>query len=171
LGEDMGFTVAVVPPLVINGEMVSSTFVRKALSSGDMKRVHNLIGRPFSLHGRVVPGANRGAKMGFPTANLDIDTEQAIPTEGVYATLAYINDKAYNSMTYVGASPTFDDSRSIIEVFILDYSGDLYGNELKIDVIERLRGGKQFDTIEKLKQQITADIEKGRVLLDSRGRK
>ena len=171
LGEDMGFTVTVVPPLVINGEMVSSTFVRKALSSGDMKRVHNLIVRPFSLHGRVVPGANRGAKMGFPTANLDIDTEQAIPTEGVYATRAYINDKAYNSMTYVGASPTFGDSRSIIEVFILDYSGDLYGNELKIDVIERLRGGKQFDTVEKLKQQITADIEKGRVLLDSRGRK
>ena len=170
LGEDMGFTVTVVPPLVINGEMVSSTFVRKALSSGDMKRVHNLIGRPFSLHGRVVPGASRGAKLGFPTANLDIGPEQAIPTEGVYATLAYINDKAYNSMTYVGASPTFGNSRSIIEVCILDYSGDLYGNELKIDVIERLRGGEKFDTVEKLRQQITADIEKGRALLDSRGR-
>lgn len=170
LGKDMGFTVTVVSPLAINGEVVSSTFVREALSSGDMKRVHSLIGRPFSLHGRVVPGANRGAKLGFPTANLDVDTEQAIPIEGVYATRAYINDKVYNSMTYVGTSPTFGNSRSIIEVYILDYSGDLYGNELKIDVVERLRGGRQFDTVEKLRQQITADIEKGRVLLDSMGR-
>lgn len=170
LGEEKGFTVTVVSPLAINGEMVSSTFIRKALSSGDMKRVHNLIGRPFSLHGRVVPGANRGAKLGFPTANLDIDAEQAIPIEGVYATRAYINDEVHNSMTYVGASPTFGNNRSIIEVCILDYSGDLYGNELKIDIIERLRGGKQFDSVEKLRQQITADIEKGRVLLDSMGR-
>ncbi len=171
LGEDMGFTVDVVPPLAINGEVVSSTLVRKALASGNMKRVQNLIGRPFSLHGQVVPGASRGARLlGFPTANLGIDPEQAIPTEGVYATRAYIDDIAYNSMTYVGASLTFGESRSMVEVCILDYSGDLYGKELKVDFIERLRGGEKFDTVEKLRQQIAADIEKGRALLGTAGR-
>ncbi|MDD5591506.1 MAG: bifunctional riboflavin kinase/FAD synthetase [Dehalococcoidales bacterium] len=168
LGEDMGFTVDVVPPLELNGEAVSSTLVRKALASGNMKRVQNLIGRPFSLHGQVVPGANRGAKLlGFPTANLGIDPEQAIPAEGVYATRACIDDIAYNSMTYVGASLTFGESWSMIEVCILDYSGDLYGKDLKVDFIERLRGGEKFDTVEKLRQQIAADIEKGRKLLES----
>ncbi|GAI44043.1 unnamed protein product, partial [marine sediment metagenome] len=77
LGQEMGFSVTVVPPIIINGEVVSSTAIRNALAEGDMKRVQNLVGRPFSLHGRVIPGAERGIKLGFPTANLDTDPEQA----------------------------------------------------------------------------------------------
>jgi len=171
LGEDMDFAVTVVPPVMINGEMVSSTAIRKALADGDLKKVHNLISRPFNLHGRVIPGASRGAKLGFPTANLDIDPEQALPAEGIYATWAYINDRAYESMTNIGKRPTFGGHQSIVEVYILDYRGNLYGQELKIDIIEWLRGEKQFDTTEALRRQITEDIKQGRAILNSKGRK
>jgi len=129
-----------------------------------------LIGRSFGLHGHVIPGASRGAaKLGFPTANLEIDPEQALPAEGVYASRAYINGKTYESMTYIGRQPTFGGRQHAIEVYILDYNGNLYGSDLKIDIIERLRGEKQFDTAEALRQQITKDIERGKAILNARG--
>ena len=155
---------------MINGEVISSTAIRKALADGNLKRVHNLIGRPFSLHGQVIPGASRGTKLGFPTANLDIDPEQALPTNGIYATWAYINDKAYESVTNIGRQPTFGGRQNIVEIYILNYNSNLYGNELKVDIIERLRGEKQFDTTEALRQQITEDIKQGRTLLSSKSR-
>ncbi|MDI6814757.1 MAG: bifunctional riboflavin kinase/FAD synthetase [Dehalococcoidales bacterium] len=171
LGQDMNFSVTVISPIVISGEVVSSTAIRKALTDGDMKRVHNMIGRPFSLHGRVITGAGRGIELGFPTANLDIDQEQALPADGVYATWAYIDDKAYQSMTNIGKRPTFDGSRRIVEVYLLDYHSHLlYGHELKINIMERLRSEKQFDTAEELKKQITKDIKQGRAILKDRGR-
>ncbi|MFC2047090.1 bifunctional riboflavin kinase/FAD synthetase [Chloroflexota bacterium] len=170
LGQDMDFGVAVIPPVVINGEVVSSTAIRNALAGGDMRRVYNLAGRPFSLHGHIITGAGRGTGLGFPTANLDIDSEQALPAEGVYATWAYINDKTYQAMTNVGRRPTFGGSERIVEVYILDYQHDLYGRELKIDVIERLRDEKRFANVEELKKQIAEDVKHGKAVLDSRGR-
>ncbi len=166
LGQDMNFTVTVAPPLMINGEVVSSTAIRKALADGDMKRVHNLVGHPFSLHGRVITGASRGSGLGFPTANLDIDQRQALPAEGVYATRAYIDDQAYLSMTNIGKRPTFGGNERTVEAYILNYHGDLYGHELKIDIIDRLRNEKKFDSIEELKSQITEDIKQGRAILN-----
>ena len=170
LGRDMNFSVIVIPPIMVNGEVVSSTAIRKALADGDMKRVVNLIGRPFSVHGRVIIGSGRGIGLGFPTANLDIDSEQALPTEGVYATWTYIDDKAYQSMTNIGKRPTFGGSERTVEVYVLNYHSDLYGRELKIDIIDRLRGEKKFDTVDELKKQITEDVKQGRAILDSRGR-
>ncbi len=170
LGQDMNFSVTVIPPIMVNGEVVSSTAIRKALADGDMKRVSNLIGRPFSLHGCVITGSGRGIELGFPTANLDVDSEQALPTEGVYATWAYIDDKTYQSMTNIGKRPTFGGSERTVEVYVLNYHSDLYGRELKIDIIERLRGEKKFDTVDELKKQITEDVKQGRAILDSRGR-
>ncbi len=170
LGEDMNFTVTVIPPLMINGEVVSSTAIRKALADGDMKRVLNLIGRSFSFHGRVISGTGRGLELGFPTANLNIDSKQALPAEGVYATWAYIDDKAYQSMTNIGKCPTFGGNELTVEVYILDYHNSLYGHKLKIDIIERLRDEKQFDSIEELKNQITEDIKQGRAILKPRSR-
>jgi len=170
LGQDMNFGVIVIPPVIVNGEVVSSTAIRNALTDGDMKRVVSLIGRLFSLQGRVTSGTGRGSKLGFPTANLDIDLKQALPAEGVYATSAYIGDKAYQSMTNIGRRPTFSDDGRTVEVYILNYHGDLYGRELIIDVVERLRGEKQFDSVEELKQQIAEDIKQGIAILDSQGR-
>jgi len=170
LGQDMGFSVTVIPPIMINGEVVSSTTIRNALADGDMKRVSNLIGRPFSLNGRVTTGAGRGVGLGFPTANLDIDLRQALPADGVYATWTDIDGQAYQSMTNIGQRPTFGGNQRVVEVYILDYHNNLYGRELKIDVLERLRGEKQFATPEELKKQITEDIKQGRAILSPRGR-
>ena len=167
LGQDMNFSVTVVSPIVVNGEVVSSTTIRNALAKGNMKKVSNLIGLSFSLHGRVSTGVGRGVELGFPTANLDVNSEQALPADGVYATWTYIDDKAYQSMTNIGRRPTFGDSKRIIEVHILDYYSNLYGCEIKIDIIDRIRGEKQFDTVDKLKKQITGDIKQGRAILNS----
>ena len=170
LGQDMNFSVTVVPPVVINDEVASSTAIRKALADGDMKKVHQLIGRSFSLHGHVITGAGRGVELGFRTTNLDIDPEQALPADGVYATWAYVDDRAYQSMTNIGKCPTFGYNERTVEVYILNYDSDLYGRELKIDIIERLRDEKQFDNVEELKKQITEDVNQGIAILNSRGR-
>jgi len=170
LGQDMNFTVTVIPPIMINGEVVSSTAIRNALANGDMKKVLNLAGHPFSLSGRVTSGAGRGLDLGFPTANLDIVPEQALPADGVYATWAYIDGKAFKSMTNVGKHPTFGGSQRIVEVYVLDYHSDLYRHELKIDIMARLRSEERFDTVDELKKQITEDIKQGRAILNSRGR-
>ena len=170
LGQNMNFSVAVVPPIVINHEVASSTTIRKALADGNMKKVHQLIGRPFSLHGRVTTGAGRGVELGFRTTNLDIDPEQALPADGVYATWAYVDDKAYQSMTNIGKCPTFGYNERTVEVYILNYDSDLYGHELKIDIIERLRDEKQFNTAEELRKQIIEDVNQGRAILSSQGR-
>jgi len=170
LGQDMNFTVNVMSPVIINGEVVSSTAIRNALANGDMKRVHRLSGYFFRLHGRVVTGAGRGIELGFPTANLAVNSGQAIPADGVYATWAYINDEAYPSMTNIGLCPTFGDSERTVEVYVLDYHGDLYEHEMKIDIIRRLRDEKKFGTAEELKRQIAEDVKQGRAILDSQGR-
>ena len=170
LGRNMGFSVTVVPAVVINGEVVSSTAIRNALAEGDMEKVHCMMGRPFSLHGHVVLGEGRGKELGFPTANLEKNSEQALPADGVYVTRAYIDGKAYQSMTNIGQRPTFGGGERVVEVYIPDYHGDLYGRELKIDVVERLRREKQFDTAGELKKQLAEDIKQGRAILNSRGR-
>ena len=169
LGQEMGFSVTVVPPIIIDGEVVSSTTIREALAKGDMKRVQNFIGRPFSLQGRVIPGARRGIKLGFPTANLDIDREQALPPDGVYVSQAHIDDQIYPAMTNIGKRPTFGGSKRVVEVHLPDYNSDLYGRELEIDFIERLRGEKKFDTPQELKKQIAKDVKQGRAILKNRG--
>ena len=169
LGQDMNFTITVMPPVMINGEVISSTAIRNALAIGDMKRVHRLLGYFFSLRGRVVTGSRRGIELGFPTANLSVNSDQAIPADGVYATWAYIDDKAYPSMTNIGRCPTFDDGERTVEVHVIDYQGDLYEQEMKINIIERLRDEKKFDNAEALKRQIAEDIKQGRAILESRG--
>ena len=170
LGEEMGFSVTVVPPVKLNGEVVSSTAIRQALADGDVKKVYRLTGRPFSLCGRVVAGAGRGVALGFPTANLDVDPEQAVPADGVYAGWAYINGRAYQSMTNIGRNPTFADSERTVEAYILDYKDDLYGQELRLDIVARLREEKQFDSAVELKKQIAEDIARGRSILGSGGK-
>jgi riboflavin kinase/FMN adenylyltransferase len=169
LGQEMGFSVTVVPPLKIDGGVVSSTAIRKALADGDMKKVQRLLGRPFRLQGRVVAGDKRGTGLGFPTANLEAAPGQALPAGGVYAGRAYINEKAYPAMTNIGSRPTFGGGQQLVEVYLLDYSGDLYGQELAVEIIGRLRNERKFDTAEQLKEQIAEDIKQGKAMLKTRG--
>ena len=167
LGQDMKFSVTVVPPLVINSEVVSSTAIRQALAGGDMRKVREFTGRPFSLQGEVVTGAGRGTGLGFPTANLKIGPEYALPPDGVYAGWAHINGKAYQSMANIGKNPTFGDLERTVEAYLINYRGNLYGREMKLDIVARLRNEKKFDTVEDLKKQVAEDVKQGEIILSS----
>jgi riboflavin kinase/FMN adenylyltransferase len=169
LSEEMCFSLTVVPPLTIDGEVVSSTAIRQALAEGDMKRAQKLMGRPFRLHGRVARGDKRGAELGFPTANLETGAEQALPADGVYTSRAFINARSYPAMTNIGFQPTFGGDKRLVEVYLMDYRGDLYGQELAVEIIERLRGEIKFDSPEELKKQIAEDVKRGKATLEIRG--
>ena len=171
LGREMGFSVTVVLPMTIDSQVVSSTAIRKTLAEGDMKRAQKLLGRPFRLQGRVVAGDKRGVELGFPTANLEVEPGQALPAGGVYACRAYTDGQTYSAMTNIGHRPTFGGGEQLIEVYLLDYNGNLYGHELAIDIIERLRDEKKFDTPEQLKEQMAEDVKQGKALLKTRGEK
>ena len=169
LGEEMGFSVTVVPPLKIDCEVVSSTAIRQALAEGDTKRAQKLMGRPFNLHGRVVKGDRRGNELGFPTANLETAAEQALPADGVYTSRAFMDAQAYPAMTNLGLHPTFGGDKRLVEVYLMDYHGDLYGRELTVEIIERLRDEIKFDSPQELKKQIAEDIKRGKAILETRG--
>jgi riboflavin kinase/FMN adenylyltransferase len=166
LEQGMNFSLTVLPLVTKNNEVISSTTIRNALAKGAMGEVHNLLGRYFSIEGRVIAGSGRGIELGFPTANLDINPAQAIPADGIYATRAYIDDQSLPSVTNIGKRPTFGETEQAIEVHILDYKGELYRCKLKIDIIERLRGEQKFDTADKLVEQIKKDVRGARAILD-----
>ncbi len=170
LGRETGFTVTLVSPLLVDGEPVSSTAIRKALAKGDMEKVHKLAGRAFRLQGSVVTGAGRGVVLGFPTANLDIKATQALPADGVYASWAYIDGKRHQSLTNVGTCPTFNGSERTVETYLINHSGNLYGRNLKIDIIRRLRDEKKFANVEDLKKQVAEDVVQGKSVLAAEDR-
>jgi len=165
LGQELGFTVEVVKPLMTENTLVSSTAVREALARGDMKTTTKLLGRYFSLTGPVAGGAERGHILGFPTANIQVEPEQALPEDGVYATLAHVGDKVYQSVTNIGVKPTFGKGERTVEVYILDFTGDLYGRKLTIELVERLRAEVKFAGPEELAAQIKRDVEQAKTVL------
>jgi riboflavin kinase/FMN adenylyltransferase len=166
LGKELGFTVEVVRPLTVESTLVSSTAVRAALARGDMKTATKLLGRYFSLSGEVAGGYERGHILGFPTANLQLEPEQAIPEDGVYATLAHIDDKVYQSVTNIGIRPTFGKGERTVEVHILDFAADLYGRKLTTELVERLRPEMKFASPEELAARIKQDVEQARSILE-----
>jgi riboflavin kinase/FMN adenylyltransferase len=168
IGKEMGFSVTVVPPLRISSEVVSSTAIREALAAGDMPRVFRLTGRQYYIKGIVVPGTGQGRGLGFPTVNVKMDPGWAIPADGVYATLTHIDDRVYQSVTNIGSRPTFGGKQRTLETYILDFQGDLYGRELTIDVIQRLRDERKFPSVADLKKQIAEDVQNGKTILNSR---
>jgi riboflavin kinase/FMN adenylyltransferase len=165
LGNELGFTVEVVGPLKLEDSLVSSTVIRKALAIGDMRRTSKLLGRHFRLSGPVVGGSERGHILGFPTANIKVDSDQALPVDGVYATLGFIGNKVYKSVTNIGLRPTFDNGERTVEVFLLDFDGNIYGQDLTIELVERLRGEQKFENAEDLIAQIKVDVERAREIL------
>ena len=165
LGQELGFTVEVVKPLMLEGSLVSSTAVRAALARGDMKTATKLLGRYFSLSGPVAAGVERGHILGFPTANIQVDAEQALPEDGVYATLAHVGDEVYQSVTNIGVKPTFGKGERTVEVHVIGFTGELYGQKLTIELVERLRPEMKFAGPEELSAQIKRDVEQARTIL------
>jgi riboflavin kinase/FMN adenylyltransferase len=163
-GEKYGYEVIIPEWITLGTKRISSTLIREAVETGDLESARSMLGRDYQIRGKVVHGRNRGNKLGFPTANLDL-LDELCPAMGVYAVVPEIDGKKYQGVANIGYSPTFDDHKFTVEVHFLDFTEDLYGKKIKVNFIERLRGEKKFSGIEELSDQITKDVKNARQIL------
>lgn len=169
LSRDFDYELRVIPAVLVNGEVVSSSLIRSLLNEGNIKKVNALLGRPFFLSGTVIRGDGRGRTLGIPTANLDILAERAVPLQGVYAAYALVNRQRIGAVVNVGVRPTFEDDPVAprVEAHLLDFNADLYQEKLTLEFIDRLRDERRFPSKEALVQQIHQDILQARQILGS----
>ncbi|MDY7018650.1 MAG: riboflavin biosynthesis protein RibF, partial [Chloroflexota bacterium] len=165
LGQEMNFNVEAIAPFTRDGEMISSTLIRQALAQGDMTKVERLMGRHFYVISKIITADQRGHVLGFPTANLDIPSQQALPDNGVYATIAHVDGQIFASATNIGIRPTFGNNKKTVETHLLNYAGNLYGKKLKIEFVQKLREEHNFASPEELKTQISKDIRQIEIIL------
>jgi riboflavin kinase / FMN adenylyltransferase len=153
------FETRVVPLVEVDGETVSSSRIRALVAAGELEEAHRCLGAPFMLEGPVVEGDKRGRELGFPTANLIPDDRLVTPGHGVYAAFANGHPSAVN----IGVRPTFESGRGVlIEAYLIDHEEDLYGQNLRIAFVSRLRGERRFPTVEELIAQMRRDVEEAR---------
>ncbi|HET6424640.1 MAG TPA: bifunctional riboflavin kinase/FAD synthetase [Planctomycetaceae bacterium] len=150
-------TLDVIEPVRIHGEWVSSSAIRTALTAGDLATAVRQLGHPYRLCGQVVDGAHRGRTLGFPTANLS-GVKTVIPAHGVYAGGTAVQGQNFAAAVHIGPNPTFGDATAKIEVHLLDFTGDLYGVTLSVDLIDHVRAVRRFADLQELQAQIQADI-------------
>ena len=160
LGQRYGFRADKIDPVRYKEFVVSSTRVRRLVAEGRMDEAGALLGHQFYIDGRVVAGKRRGRELGFPTANLETDNE-LLPPNGVYATMTTIDGIVHPSITNVGLRPTFGDTtKTIIEAYVLGFDGDLYGRQVRLGFVQRLRDERKFDDVDALRAQIEADLRR-----------
>ncbi|WP_090866593.1 bifunctional riboflavin kinase/FAD synthetase [Oceanobacillus limi] len=153
------FTYTKIDKVVLDGEKVSSTRIRKLLENGNVEKVQELLGRPLSITGEVIEGAKRGRELGFPTANLFINQDTLLPKPGIYAVKVIIKNNVYEGMASLGINPTFTEDRIdlSLEVHIFDYNNDLYGEELQLQWHKFIRDEEKFDNVDQLIKKIEQD--------------
>jgi riboflavin kinase / FMN adenylyltransferase len=157
------FETRVVPLIEVDGETVSSTRIRAQVAAGDVEGAMRCLGAPFLLEGTVVEGDKRGRTLGFPTANLVPDARLVVPDHGIYACRAQVDGQAHVAAVNVGVRPTFKTGRGLlVEAYLLDFDGDIYDRELRLDFLERLRGERRFESAEALVEQMAKDIAETR---------
>ena len=159
LGEELGFNVMIVPRLELHGSVVSSTRARSLISNGRVDEAAALLGQPFELPGRIIKGVGVGRQLGFPTANLATPERHIIPAEGVYAARVVIDGVSQSSAVSIGRRVSIINGDAIVEVYILDFEGDLYNRDIKIAFIEKIRDQRKFESKEALIEQIRLDTE------------
>ncbi len=159
LCKERGIALTVCPEITLNGKTVSSTEIRKALENGDTERANGMLGYPFGFTARVFTGDRRGRLLGSPTINQYIPGELITPKFGVYASRVYFDGREYTGVTNIGARPTFGEGSVRSETFIVDFSGDLYGRDVRVEIYSFIRGEKKFPDADALKAQIAADVE------------
>lgn len=165
LRSDTRFSTTVHPLLEIDGEIVSSSHIRGLIAAGEVEHATRFLGAPFMLSGEVVHGDKRGRELGFPTANLVPDERLVCPGHGVYACRA----GEYLAAVSIGVRPTFDTGRAeLIEAYLLDFEGDLYGSTLELAFLERLRGERRFDGAQALIDQMHLDVQRTREIAAAR---
>ncbi len=161
LGQRWGFDVEIVPPVIENGVVVSSTEIRTAIREGRVEEARRMLGRPYALEGEIRTGTGQGRKLVVPTLNLATDQE-VLPKNSVYATEAIVAGKTYRAATNVGMRPTFDGARITIESFLFDFSDTLTGGKLEIRFWERMRDERKFSGPAELREQVLKDIEQAK---------
>ena len=165
-GQLKGFTVETLEePLLLNGEIISSRRVRRALEAGHMEEVTGCLGRYFSVRGPVVKGDQRGRTIGFPTANLAVWDELLLPGNGVYATYAWVGERRHAAATNVGVRPTVDGLKLTVEAHILDFDDDIYGETVRLEFVRCIRPEMKFSGLDELKGRIAADVAEVREML------
>lgn len=165
LGEEVGIRVHAVPAVRINGELVSATKIRKLVQAGDVRRAAHLLGHPYAISGQVVQGEHRGRALGWPTANLRLPADRAIPADGVYATRLIWNKRVFASVSYIGTRPTFGPGERLLEVHALDEEVDLSNQQIRVEFIDRLRDDLTFRSAEELSARIQQDVLQARETL------
>ncbi|AOH84449.1 bifunctional riboflavin kinase/FMN adenylyltransferase [Sphingomonas panacis] len=165
LGARHGFSVESVSPVTLDGEAVSSSRIRAALTNGDPRGAARLLTRPFTIEGAVIHGAKLGRTIGFPTANLDMG-KYLRPTYGIYAVRGRLPDgRVLNGAANLGVRPSFDPPKELLEPYFFDFSGDLYGQTIAVELIEFLRAEAKYDTLDALTDAIAADCDRARTIL------
>ncbi len=149
------------PAIVLHAERVSSTRVRHALHKSDFKHAQELLGHAYFMLGKVIHGNQRGRLLGFPTANIAL-RDRALPLHGVFAVKAHVDEKSFLAVANIGRRPTVDGKTVLLEVYLLDFSGDLYGKLLRVKFLAKIRDEKKFESIEALKVQIVDDVLEAR---------
>ncbi|MEE8321217.1 MAG: riboflavin kinase, partial [Gammaproteobacteria bacterium] len=158
LGNDFGFDVHATESLCLDGERVSSTIIRRALEEGDFNRASRLLGRQYGISGRIVHGENRGKRLGFPTANIELH-RMLTPVSGIFAAkVKGIEEQSLDSAVYIGTRPVFNGKHTVLEVHILDFDSDIYGKHMRVELLKKIRGDEMFDSEAELQQQIADDV-------------
>lgn len=159
IGERYGIKITIIEPIMLEEEIVSSTKIRDYLEKGFIQKANSMLGRNYTITGKVVQGKNIGNKLGFPTANIELKDRFLVPKSGVYYTKTKIMDKTYLSVTSIGKNPTFNEVEVKIETHILDFNENIYGKDIEIELIKYLRKEIKFDNLDDLKNQIKLDIK------------
>jgi riboflavin kinase/FMN adenylyltransferase len=163
LASQDAFATRVVEMVEVDGEIVSSTHIRGLVAAGDVAAAARFLGAPFHMRGSVAHGDKRGRTLGYPTANLVPDPRLVVPDHGIYACRAQVDGERYVAAVNVGVRPTFKTGRGLlVEAYLLDFDGDIYDRELRLDFLERLRGERRFDSIEALVEQMGRDVTETR---------
>ena len=167
IGGELGFRVEVVPALSDESGVISSTEIRKLVRVGNVADAARLLGHPYGLHGPVMHGDGRGKRIGIPTANIDYSKDKVIPPNGIYACRATVGTEKYIAMTNVGINPTFtpDKQTPNVEAHLLDFNRDIYGEDVRLEFVERLRDEIKYTSADALVEQIHIDIKRGREIL------
>ena len=167
IGNQLGYNVQAIGPVANGEDVLSSSLIRQRIRSGDVARAAQNLGRFYAVRGPVVHGDGRGHRINIPTANIDYPKDKVIPANGIYACWAWLGEEKLPAAVNIGVNPTFtpDKETPNLEAHILDFDRDLYGQELKLEFVERLRDELKFDSVEMLVKQIHADIGKTREIL------
>lgn len=160
-GEQLGFKVEILAPVVFNGEPISSSSIRKAMEDGDIDTAYQMLGYYPLVEGIVVEGEHRGATIGFPTANLGVKPAYHLPAKGVYAALAEVNNKVYQCVVNIGTKPTFHPQYPLaVEAHIMDFNGNLYGQSMRLSLRAKIRDEQKFASVDELIAQIARDRDR-----------